>query len=107
MLYPRPKVFISINVLENNMEREKKIDELRGEIDGIDSEVIRLLCRRFEVVDRIARAKKALGVDIEDAEREQDVLKNCKSMAKGALDDDFIEKFTALVLEQSKKVQGG
>lgn len=89
------------------MEPEKEIMELREEIDDIDRRIIRLLCRRFEVAGRIAGAKKALGADIEDAEREKDVLANCRSEAEGALDEDFIEKFTELVLEQSKKIQRG
>jgi chorismate mutase len=89
----------------NNMEPEKEIVELREEIDDIDREITHLLCKRFEVVGRVAVAKKALGTDIEDAEREKDVLANCRREAEGALDDDFLEKFTALVLEQSKKIQ--
>ncbi len=87
------------------MEPEEEIQELRREIDSIDRRLIRLLRKRFEVVGRIAGAKKALGAGIEDAEREEDVLANCRSEAEGALDEDFIEKFTALVLEQSKKIQ--
>lgn len=89
------------------MERGKEIRELREEIDDIDRRIIRLLCKRFEVVGRIAGVKKALEADIEDAEREKDVLANCRSEAEGTLDEDFIEKFTELVLEQSKKIQRG
>jgi monofunctional chorismate mutase len=89
------------------MEPGKEIEELRGEIDEIDKKIVRLLCRRFEVVGRIARAKRALGVAVEDAERERDVLENCIRAAGDALDEDFIEKFTALVLEQSKRIQRG
>lgn len=94
-------------MMGNNMELEKEIVELREEIDDIDRRIIRLLCKRFAVVGRIARAKKALGVAIEDVEREKDVLKNCRGEAEGALDDDFLEKFIELILEQSKKIQRG
>jgi len=94
-------------MMGNNMARGKEIRELREEIDDIDRRIIRLLCKRFEVVGRIAGVKKALEADIEDAEREKDVLANCRSEAEGTLDEDFIEKFTELVLEQSKKIQRG
>jgi chorismate mutase len=94
-------------MMGNNMDLEKEIGELREEIDDIDREIIRLLHKRFEVVGRIAGAKKALRADIEDVEREKDVLANCRRAAEGALDDDFIEKFTALVLDHSKKIQRG
>lgn len=91
--------------MENTMETEKEIQELRGEIDDIDRKIICLLRKRFQVVEKIAGAKHSVGAAVEDAEREKDVLRNCKKEAGGSLDEAFIEKFTTLILEQSKKIQ--
>lgn len=87
------------------MEPEDEIRELRKRIDDIDREVVRLLQKRFQAVERIGEVKKALGVDVEDSEREKEVLKNCLGAAEGSLDAGFVKKFTELVLEYSKKIQ--
>jgi|TARA_B100001971_G_scaffold212841_2_gene244099 monofunctional chorismate mutase len=87
------------------MEPEKEINQYRSEIDRIDQEIMRLLCKRFKVVSKIAKTKKNLGIDIEDVAREEDVLANWRKETKNALDDDFLEQFKTLILKQSKKIQ--
>lgn len=87
------------------MEPEKEIRKLRLEIDEIDREVAQLLQKRFQAVRKIGRVKKAAGTAVEDSQREKEVLKNYMGEAAGSMDEEFIKKFTALVLEYSKKIQ--
>ncbi len=82
-----------------------RMDELRGEIDTIDSKIIGLLCDRFEIVKQIADAKKELRSKIEDDAREREVLERCKDAAEGRLDEGFIEELTSMILSYSKKIQ--
>lgn len=77
---------------------------LRDEIDGIDREIIELLRRRFRTAEDIARLKEETGIDIEDSERESDIIEKCKAMS-GELDETFIEELMRLVISESKKVQ--
>jgi chorismate mutase len=89
------------------MDPEDEILELRGRIDRIDKEMILLLRKRFEAVKRIGRVKRVMGVAVEDTDREVEVLRNCLGAAEGSVDENFIKRFTELVLEHSKKVQRG
>ena len=52
----------------------KSLTEIRGEIDALDSELVRLLRRRLEIADEVADAKRAAGLAVTDATREQAVL---------------------------------
>lgn len=81
------------------------LSELREEIDGIDREIIALLRRRFGIAEDIARLKEKTGIDIEDSERESDIIKNCKEESGGELDDAFVEELMRLIISESKKVQ--
>ncbi len=82
-----------------------RMDELRGEIDALDSKIIEILCERFEIVKQIADAKKELRSKIEDDAREREVLERCKDAAGGRLDEGFIEELTSMILSYSKKIQ--
>lgn len=47
---------------------------LRGEIDAVDEELMKLLDRRFRLTDRVGRIKFASGKKIEDSGREKEIL---------------------------------
>ncbi len=81
------------------------LSELREEIDRIDREIIELLCQRFEIAEDIARLKRETGIDIEDNEREEDIIKNCKEKSGGKLDEAFVEDLMRLIISESKKIQ--
>lgn len=51
-----------------------RLESLRREIDLIDSEIIRLLDRRFEIAREIGRIKLDRGLDIHDPDREGEIL---------------------------------
>jgi chorismate mutase len=80
------------------------LEKLRKEIDEIDRSIIRLLCRRFQIARDIAKIKKKAGLDIEDNQREKDIIENCKREAKD-LDEAFVEDLMRLVISHSKKIQ--
>lgn len=82
-----------------------KLDELRKEIDKVDRQVIRLLCRRFRMVRNIAGIKRGVGLKINDKAREREIIENCKSASDGSLDEKFIEKLMHLILTKSKSIQ--
>lgn|GEM_PF-1266703 len=81
-----------------------KLQEMREEIDEIDRKIIKLLERRFQIVNEIAKLKRELGLRIEDNEREASIIENCKKSSK-ELDEEFIEELMRLVISHSKKIQ--
>ena len=50
------------------------IEELRAEIDRIDSDIIRLYGERLETAGRIGRYKQEHHLPVSDPARERDVL---------------------------------
>lgn len=81
------------------------LSELRAEIDKIDREIIGLLCQRFEIVEGISHLKREGGIDIEDVDREEDILKNSLEKSRGKLNPTFLEELMKLIISESKKIQ--
>ena len=50
------------------------MDELRGQIDAIDSQLVELYKQRLDVADRIGAYKRENGLPIYDSERERRLL---------------------------------
>ncbi|MEE9594309.1 MAG: chorismate mutase [Candidatus Hydrothermarchaeales archaeon] len=80
------------------------LKELRDNIDEIDQKLIGLLEKRFEIVGEIAKLKQSHGLEIEDGNREEDVLANWMNSAD-EIETSFLETVVRLVLEYSKDVQ--
>ena len=81
------------------------LSELREEIDRIDREIIGLIYKRFKVAEAIVKLKRESGIDIEDNEREAEIIKNCKETGRGELDEGFVEKLMRLIISESKRIQ--
>lgn len=77
----------------------------RDEIDRIDVEIVELLKKRFKKAEQIGEKKRVSAMDIEDRERDMEVLKNYKRASQNRLDEEFIEKLVDLILMYSKEVQ--
>lgn len=82
-----------------------RLSGLRAEIDKIDREIIGLLCQRFEIVEGISHLKREGGIDIEDVDREEDILKNSLEKSRGKLNPTFLEELMKLIISESKKIQ--
>nr|WP_319489145.1 prephenate dehydratase [uncultured Caproiciproducens sp.] len=50
------------------------LDEIREEIDGIDTKLLPLFTQRMECAKKVATVKKELGLPVFNGEREQDIL---------------------------------
>jgi len=83
------------------------LEELRKKIDEIDSQIVRLIADRIRVTEEIGREKKKRGKQIEDAEREERVLKNVTSIARAeGINQADIESIYRQIVAASKSVQG-
>ena len=54
------------------------IDELRQEIDRLDSELLRLINQRADFALKIGEIKKALGLPVYDPAREKKIFQQMK-----------------------------
>ncbi len=53
------------------------LEELRLDIDKIDSEIVDIISRRMEIVDKILDFKKESGKGVRDRKREKKVIEKC------------------------------
>lgn len=84
-----------------NAEKIKQLNDLRKNIDTIDSEIIHLLCKRFEISKNIGLIKKENNIKILDSNREEEVKKSWGSLSEGLNFLPILES----ILNVSKKVQ--
>ncbi|MBD3270578.1 hypothetical protein GF376_03560 [Candidatus Peregrinibacteria bacterium] len=111
--------FIEIEYLKNNknkkINRKSKIpnksplpmptplENYRQQLDQIDSEILDLLTKRFEITKKVGEYKKANNITkVQDPAREQNMLRNLSQKAQNKeLNPDLIKHIWRLILDQS------
>lgn len=77
------------------------LKEVRKKIDLIDSNILKLLNDRMELV----LMSKKFKSQIEDKEREKELLDSVKENLTGLINDKFIEKIYTEIIKEGKKLQ--
>ena len=81
-----------------------KLDELRTKIDGVDERICALLKERFDLVKEVGEAKKELGANVENRDREREVIERVRNAMPDEL-KDYAEDVFRLLIEESKDLQ--
>lgn len=82
------------------------IDDLRKEIDKLDSELVKLLAKRMELSAQVGHEKEASGIEIHQKTREMTVLDSAKLLANSlGLAESFVTDIYALIFAESRKIQ--
>ncbi len=79
--------------------------ELRGEIDGIDKQIVALYERRMEVCTQVAEYKLKNGKKILDKAREEEKLAKIKSMAHSDFNALGLAELFEQIMAMSRKLQ--
>lgn len=91
---------------KDNVSFAEQIKPHRDEIDSIDAQIISLLSRRREQVEKIVGVKKAHKVPIYHPAREEDVISRLRGKAKEMdVDPDLVENLYRTIMHQSRKSQ--
>ncbi len=77
----------------------------RTEINNIDTEIVRLLEKRFNVVMEIGQYKRENNIPVYDAEREKAVIENCISYLKNKKYSKCIESIYVQIMNSSKELE--
>lgn len=80
------------------------LNELRNQIDGIDSEILKLFSRRMEVCKEVAEYKKANNLPVMQGGREKQVIENIRNNAPEELRDGAAMLFQN-IMDISKCIQ--
>ena len=84
---------------------DKRILELRKQIDDLDEEIIRLLKKRMRISKEVGKLKEELDIPVEDKNRENEIIDRLtKQTGKNLSEEQLIRIFTA-VFKSSKQVQ--
>jgi chorismate mutase len=81
------------------------IEDWRGEINAIDSELLRLLNERARLAVKVGKKKKAAGLNLCDPLREREVIERARSANPGPLDERAVVKIFRLIILESKRVE--
>ena len=84
---------------------DKRILELRKQIDAIDEEIIQLLKNRMNISKDVGDLKEELHIPVEDKTREKEIIDRLTERAgKNLSEQQLIRIFTA-VFKSSKQIQ--
>jgi len=87
-------------------ERSPELRQTRDHIDAVDREIVRLLGRRSQLVERAARAKAAIGAPVLDGAREAEMAAARRQWAaESKVDADGLNDVFRAILTMSRRAQ--
>ena len=82
------------------------MDDSRRQIDKLDHEIIELIAQRTFLAGEIVQAKKVLGMDIEDKERERNIQEKIREIAREKkIDPTSLSQIMKILTSLTKKEQ--
>ena len=86
-------------------ERNKLLDKLRGQVDGIDKQIVNLINKRTLGAVLIGRIKRSLGQPTYNPEREKEISKKIASYSKTPLTNEALERIYERIIDESRSIQ--
>ena len=86
---------------------DEELSNIRQEIDGIDSELLRLLNRRMELAVEVGRIKASMGLPFFHPEREQIISRRLSKLNPGPLSEESLRSIYREVFTASRLIQYG
>ena len=85
---------------------DKKLNELREEINPIDKKIVDLIAKRISLVKEIAEIKKKNNLEIIDKNREIEIIKEKQELARELnISQDLINRIFEEIIKNSVKIQ--
>lgn len=82
------------------------LDDLRHEIDKIDDNIIYFICKRLQLIKKIAIWKTKNNLSVIDKSREHEIINRIlKKADKYQIDQKLIHKLFKLLIYESKEIQ--
>jgi chorismate mutase-like protein len=84
---------------------ELDLPALRNEIDELDSQVLKLVARRIELVLKIGEYKRERGLPVYDAERERMVLHRLMQLAPAGLSPEVVQHIFERIIDECRGLE--
>ncbi|GFO63597.1 chorismate mutase [Geomonas paludis] len=81
------------------------IDDIRDEIDRLDSELLRIFNERASLALKIGEIKKGLDLPVYDPAREKRIFARMTAENEGPLDDQAIVRLFERVIDESRRLE--
>lgn len=81
------------------------IDEIRQNIDRLDSELLRIFNERASLALAIGEIKKGLNLPVYDPAREKRIFERMTAENPGPLDDQAIVRLFERVVDESRRLE--
>ena len=85
--------------------KELDLKEIRGQLDGIDSQLVRLFEERMALCGDVARYKIANGKEVYDPVREKEKLESVRRLASSAFNETAVGELFAQLMTISRRYQ--
>ena len=84
---------------------DRRILELRQQIDDLDEDIIQLLKKRMGISKEVGRLKEKLDIPVEDKNRENEIIDRLTQQAGRNLSGQQLIRIFTAVFKSSKQVQ--
>ena len=82
-----------------------RLDELRGQIDGLDERLVALLNERAAFALEIGHEKKLAGLEVYQPSRETEVLGHVQRINTGPLDDGAVKRLFERIIDEARRLE--
>ena len=84
---------------------DKRILELRHQIDMLDEDIIQLLKKRMRISKEVGKLKEELDIPVEDKNRENEIIDRLTHQAGQNLSEEQHIRIFTSVFKSSKQIQ--
>jgi chorismate mutase len=87
------------------MSQTMTIEDWRQNIDALEGDLVSLLNRRAQCAVGIGEIKKAQGLPVFDAKREQEILERVGLRTQGPLPAESIQRIFQVIMEETRRLE--
>ena len=84
---------------------QNRIEDLRGRVDEVDRELIRILNERARIVQEMVTIKAEAGKPLFDPKREEEILRKVAEQNEGPIYDTSMREIFELILHRIRDME--
>jgi len=84
---------------------QNRIEDLRGRVDEVDRELIRILNERARIVQELVAIKAEAGKPLFDPRREEEILRKVAEQNEGPIYDTSMREIFELILHRIRDLE--
>jgi len=89
----------------NENRHEYDLNQLRDQIDNIDSKILSLINQRLEIGKKVGMIKKSTGSKVIDRSREQKVIEKLTKINQGPSDTELLKYIFNVIITATREIQ--